>query len=47
MKVLQEIINTEANYLESVGRQDKQGVVRVARGESAGAVVRLCLWRNA
>lgn len=45
MKKLQEMINYEHNYLESVGRADEQGVVDALREQGEGTMLRLVVWR--
>lgn len=45
MKELQSITANQKLYIESAGRQDREGLRQALNAKGAGTVVRLCIWR--
>lgn len=46
MKAIQRLLQDPAAYLESAGKQDKEGLMQALKEEGAGTALRVCLWRD-
>ncbi len=45
MKTSEKIITNQMNYIESIGKADRSGLMAAIQEEGSGTVIRVCLWR--
>jgi hypothetical protein len=46
MKNTDSIIRDPNSYIESIGRADKDGLLKAIKEKGRGTAIRVCLWRN-
>ena len=46
MRAHQKLVIDPLAYVESVGRQDKAGLIAALQEKGVGTILRVCLWRN-